>query len=964
MPTLEEIDAEIARREAAGNAPTPTVNGGYTLQDIDAEISAREKKLVGISKGESAARAASQGLTFSFGDEILGGLAGIGSIYDGGDIAKNIEQSYYETRDENRAANKLSEEANPKTYFVADIGSSLLLPGGAIKAAVAAGRIKKLGEGANRVQKFIQGAKNMAPALQVAGGSGILQGAGRSEAATAPELIKDAAVSGAVSTAIAPVAVFGANQVARGAESLVNKFSRKAPAVIDEAATAVSGGGTEAMSDINKNLLGTKAEMSKGLGIPEEKITDSLKQALLSSSNDVVELFKQNVGKGFTPEQALIKAQAEKFGVRMSLGDITQNVTRQGEEDLALKGAYGQQAEVIAKTFRDAQQQDIKGAVGKVTKAIGGDEAIPNESVVAESITGKLKSLAQKDKNTASQAYDAVSIDSTTRKTNLADLPKALNKALEEKYVDIEAAPAVSRRLKELDAIVKSKSKKEPTGLLDAEGNPVFRTSVKDGDVSFATLENYRKRLNASLRDSSDKAEIRGLKILQNTYDNYVDGIIDRGLIDGDEKVIKQLQTARGLWKDYRQKYYGADGKAIIGKIVDGAYTEEEVVRMLVGSGKAGSQKGASRAVNKLKSTLGDDSDEFNALKRTQFGRLLGVNTRSILEGDLSTPISGKIFAKNYDDFIKTNKSLAESLFKPDELKLMADMAKVTAQATTRQPGAVNYSGTTPVLLRFATQMMNKIPVAGKYLAGATNSATRGATNAAKEAELTKSFTGDLSKGAGKKSSPFAENLGVKAGLASEKNIIPTSEPKKNPDNPEQQSLNVDISPTKMAADPIYSAIDSASELSGIESDLLRRIAQKESGLNPDAKNPNSSAEGLFQFTKNTWNEMVGKYGKDLGITKADIKDPKANAIMGGLYTRKNRDTLTAALDRAPTDGELYMAHFLGASGADKMIRYKDSDVAAARLFPQAAKSNKSIFFDGRKARTVREVYDLLSKDV
>jgi hypothetical protein len=65
-------------------------------------------------------------------------------------------------------------------------------------------------------------------------------------------------------------------------------------------------------------------------------------------------------------------------------------------------------------------------------------------------------------------------------------------------------------------------------------------------------------------------------------------------------------------------------------------------------------------------------------------------------------------------------------------------------------------------------------------------------------------------------------------------------------------------------------------------------------------------------------------------------------------------------IGRRPTDGELYMAHFMGVSGAAKLIANAEDNPQAsgARLFPNAAAANRSIFYDRRgRARSVSEVY-------
>src|SRR5665213_879695 len=69
-------------------------------------------------------------------------------------------------------------------------------------------------------------------------------------------------------------------------------------------------------------------------------------------------------------------------------------------------------------------------------------------------------------------------------------------------------------------------------------------------------------------------------------------------------------------------------------------------------------------------------------------------------------------------------------------------------------------------------------------------------------------------------------------------------------------------------------------------------------------------------------------------------------------------------IGRRPNDAELYMAHFMGVGGAAKLISNAEDNPQAsgARLFPNAAAANRSIFYDSSgRARSVSEVYSVLS---
>ncbi|MES2907427.1 MAG: transglycosylase SLT domain-containing protein, partial [Pseudomonadota bacterium] len=195
------------------------------------------------------------------------------------------------------------------------------------------------------------------------------------------------------------------------------------------------------------------------------------------------------------------------------------------------------------------------------------------------------------------------------------------------------------------------------------------------------------------------------------------------------------------------------------------------------------------------------------------------------------------------------------------------------------------------------------------------------------------------------------------------------------------------IIPSNENQTPVHKAIRAASRATGIGFDYLMNTATRESNLNPSARAKSSSASGLFQFVDSTWLQTMQQHGAELGYAQeaeairpagngnytvddpamrqrimALRFDPKANAMMAGAFTQQNNQFLSTALDRAPTQGELYIAHFLGAEGAEKFIsKAQDAPtVSAAALFPKAASANPSIFYAQGRSRSMGEVYTSL----
>jgi hypothetical protein len=191
------------------------------------------------------------------------------------------------------------------------------------------------------------------------------------------------------------------------------------------------------------------------------------------------------------------------------------------------------------------------------------------------------------------------------------------------------------------------------------------------------------------------------------------------------------------------------------------------------------------------------------------------------------------------------------------------------------------------------------------------------------------------------------------------------------------------------AQKPVTRAIESAAGESGVSFDYLLRTAKRESSLDPQARASTSSATGLFQFVEQTWLGLIKKDGARLGLPNAaaaivevspgryDVpdraakqfildlrKDPEVASRVAGVFTNKNKAQLNRELGRAPSQGELYMAHFLGAGGASDFIRMasREPDAPAARYFPDAASANRSIFYDNAGGmRSLGDVYSRLA---
>lgn len=181
----------------------------------------------------------------------------------------------------------------------------------------------------------------------------------------------------------------------------------------------------------------------------------------------------------------------------------------------------------------------------------------------------------------------------------------------------------------------------------------------------------------------------------------------------------------------------------------------------------------------------------------------------------------------------------------------------------------------------------------------------------------------------------------------------------------------------------VRAAIAQAASRTGVDFDYLYNQARIESSLDPEARARTSSAAGLYQFTKQTWLQVVKNHGAEHGLGWAaeaidksgagysvddpamrtaidNLRyDPELASTMAGEFAADNRDKLEGALGRPAESVDLYLAHFLGAKGATDFLAAYDADpsMAAAPLFPAAAAANRSIFYGpGGSPRSLGEI--------
>jgi hypothetical protein len=183
-----------------------------------------------------------------------------------------------------------------------------------------------------------------------------------------------------------------------------------------------------------------------------------------------------------------------------------------------------------------------------------------------------------------------------------------------------------------------------------------------------------------------------------------------------------------------------------------------------------------------------------------------------------------------------------------------------------------------------------------------------------------------------------------------------------------------------------------AAAVTGADPVYMMALADKESSFSPDVKARTSSAQGLFQFLSKTWLALVRSYGPRYGLADeaaaVDIvdgqpvikddairervlglrRDPYLSAVMAAEMMNRDRAAIERRIGRDLNRSEYYLAHFLGADGAGKLMALvgEKPKQSAPRVFRDAAKANRALFFarDGKRVKdlTVAEVYERIDR--
>jgi hypothetical protein len=635
---------------------------------------------------------------------------------------------------------------------------------------------------------------------------------------------------------------------------------------------------------------------------------------------------------------------SNQFNVPLTKGQASQDLSQQTLEDLLASGAKGSDAANIMNAARQQGNESFQAAAQNLRKDIGGGEFIEKGKSL-QGLVDNIVTTAKSENQAVKQAYDIAK--DNVGYLNLKDVQgfnKVANAKLVEEGLTTDNAPAAYNQLKAF--------------------NKIFTQAPKGAkEVDFKRIEAFRQGLNRSYKSAQGQDKY-GIGLLKGQFDDYLDDTIETALVRGNSSVLDQFKDARSLAAKYKQNYSAKDksefGKKFVQDIVDNAnnsrepYTYSMISDKIFGANKYGFKPQAIGIVNEIKNRVGADTPEYTGLKLDAVQKVI----RPLLNQKGEVNFNGPSI-QTYKNNLKDNESFLKVLLPKEELKQLYDLGDLGSlmYQSRKSVGNPSQSGIVKTLTELpfiqkalGIPFVNKIPEAyGTYQAkAAINQQGLEKGLQALSAQSTPMPNTKASAAASGSANALIHALSTslqRPEFSQEEALKEIERRNANKTSLETPSLSQTTSQTQPQP-----------QAQAPQNDLVNKIAYVESGGNPNAKSKTSTASGLFQFTNGTWKDVVDKYGARTGITYKDKNNPQAQRIMAELNLADNGQALEKTLGRTPYPAEVYLTHFLGLEGAKKILAANPNRFAASVL-PEAAKANRSIFFDNGRPLVVAEVY-------
>lgn len=219
-------------------------------------------------------------------------------------------------------------------------------------------------------------------------------------------------------------------------------------------------------------------------------------------------------------------------------------------------------------------------------------------------------------------------------------LPDLMRTSLE--GYDLNAFPIVRARMAEMDTFI--------ANLPD------------NASVRLNAISQFRARLNRTKPPANDLAQNTALSIMKGELDSFVDAAFNADMISGDPVAVTRWRNARAANVDYRERF---SANKVIRQLAEQSTDPEQIKKWILNSSATGASAEAGMVVGRLRSILGEDSPQFNALRQEIMFDLV--------EPLLSEAPNIPQFILRHDKWMRDHPSLAAQVF-PESTNALTDL--------------------------------------------------------------------------------------------------------------------------------------------------------------------------------------------------------------------------------------------------------------------------------------------------
>lgn len=501
----------------------------------------------------------------------------------------------------------------------------------------------------------------------------------------------------------------GREQISRGYDQLKNPDSLTDPKahgisdVLTGAGNMALGTAAMGLSPINaaiRTIAGKPIEENTGIPAPLTDFAVSMALPIPKRLPRMSKLGEEARTPGLVNEGPL--------GVTLSEGQTTGDLSAIQREQAALRGQSGAPAQQQAQRFADQQRSQLEAARTDIAQTLdpAGQRIAETPQAAGEVVSDQLQRAAAQRKQGVTDAYDRaksypgeVSSEAFNGISN--KIKTDLSSRADPIIIDDKLTPFASHAIKDIDdrvARLKIQNRASPNA--DPDRAEII-------GVNLEGIDQMRKRLSAFRKDafgSGNAADGRAAKAVLDAFDDHIDHAINTGMFNGDPLAIGAWNDARAFYADYR-KTFAAGKNDPVGRVVekiltkgDNAKTPNDVADFLYGSAGVNPNSVNVGVVNRLKSTFGDRSPEWSAIKQGLFSRLTEA-------GPGVTEFGGGKVAQRLNKFLSNDgKEMANVVFSGAERDMLQKYADLMRQLEVPQAGA-NWSNTAT----FSAKALEKI---------------------------------------------------------------------------------------------------------------------------------------------------------------------------------------------------------------------------------------------------------------